>query len=109
MPRKSRYRASEIKAGIWIFIALIIFVTFIIAVTGSRFWEKMDYYRVRLNYVGGLEVGSPVRMGGVLVGKVNNLEFLLDRENFIELTLEVKRGLQIKENTISQKFFLTVH
>jgi len=99
MPRKSRYRASEIKAGIWIFIALIIFAAFIIAVTGSKFWEKLDYYRVRLNYVGGLEVGSPVRMGGVLVGKVGKLEFLLDEENFIELTLEVNKGLRIKETT----------
>jgi len=99
MPRTSRYRTSEIKAGIWIFIALVIFAAFIVAVTGSKFWEDMDYYRVRLNYAGGLEVGSPVRMGGVLVGKVGNLEFLEQEENFIELTLEVEKGLKIKENT----------
>jgi len=108
MPRKSRYRASEIKAGIWIFIALIIFATFIVAVTGSKFWKEMDYYRVRLNYVGGLEIGSPVRMGGVLVGKVNNLEFLLEEENFIELTLEVNKGLQIKENTTAYLSFISI-
>ena len=99
MPRKSRYRASEIKAGIWIFIALIVFAAFIIAVTGSKFWKEMDYYRVRLNYVGGLEVGSPVRMGGMLVGKVGSLKFLQEGKNFIELTLEVKKGLKIKEST----------
>ena len=108
MPRKSRYRASEIKAGIWIFISLIIFASFIIAITDLKFWKEMDYYRVRLNYVGGLEVGSPVRMGGVLVGKVNNLEFLLEEKNFIELTLEVKKGLQIKENTTAYLSFISI-
>ena len=99
MPRKSRYRASEIKAGIWISIALIIFATFVVSITGSKFWKEMDYYRVQINYAGGLEVGSPVRMGGVLMGKVSSLEFLQEGENFIELTLEVKKGLKIKENT----------
>jgi len=99
MPRKSRYRASEIKAGIWISIALIIFAAFVVSITGSKFWKEMDYYRVRINYAGGLEVGSPVRMGGVLMGKVSSLEFLQEGENFIELTLEVKKGLKIKENT----------
>ena len=99
MPRKSRYRTSEIKAGIWIFISLVIFTAFIVAVTGSKFWKDLDYYRVQLNYAGGLEVGSPVRMGGVLVGKVSKLEFLMEEENFIELTLEVNKGLKVKQNT----------
>ncbi len=93
MHRKSRYRASEIKAGIWIFLALIIFTTFIVAVTGSKFWKEMDYYRVRLNYVGGLEIGSPVRMGGVLVGKVTDLGFLLEEKNF----------MTILKNSVSEK------
>ena len=33
------------------------------------------------------------------MGKVSSMEFLQEGENFIELTLEVKKGLKIKENT----------
>ena len=108
MARKSRYRKSEIKAGVWIFFSLIIFAIFVISVSGSRFWEKLDHYRVRLNYVGGLEVGSPVRMGGVLVGKVVKQEFLSDSDNLVEMTIEVKPGLQLKSNSVAYLSFISI-
>ncbi|HUU27241.1 MAG TPA: MlaD family protein [archaeon] len=108
MPRHSRYRASEIKAGIWIFIAVVLFTVFMVSITGSRFWKKMDYYYVRLKYVGGLEVGSPVRMGGMLVGKISNVQFADDPEGGIELTLEIQKGLRIKDNTLAYLSFISI-
>lgn len=108
MARGSRYRASEIKAGIWIFISLILFSAFVFAVTGSRFWEEKDYYRVRLDYVGGLEVGSPVRMAGVLVGKVDKLEFIEGQDKLIELTIEVDKNLRVRENTVAYLSFISI-
>lgn len=106
--RNARYRSSEIKAGIWIFISLILFAAFLVSMTGAKFWKDLDYYRVRLNYVGGLEVGSPVRMGGVLVGKITSLDFLSDEVNFIELTLEVQTGLPVKNNTTAYLSFISI-
>ncbi|MBN2288134.1 MAG: MCE family protein [Candidatus Glassbacteria bacterium] len=101
MAKYARYRSSEIKAGIWIIIAGVIFTAFVVAITGSRFWEELDYYRVRLNYVGGLEVGSPVRMSGMLVGKISGVRLLDHEESLLELTLEVEKGLPIKYNTVA--------
>ena len=108
MARKSRYRKSEIKAGVWIFISLVIFSAFVVSVSGSRFWKEMDHYRVRLNYVGGLEVGSPVRVGGVLVGKISAQDFLSDSDNLVEMTVELKPGLQLKSNTVAYLSFISI-
>ena len=108
MSRNARYRSSEIKAGIWIIIAGVIFTTFIVLITGSRFWEEMDYYRARLNYVGGLEVSSPVRMSGLLVGKITGLEILGAQESGLELTIQVAKGLPIKANTVAYLSFISI-
>ena len=108
MSRNARYRSSEIKAGIWIIIAGVIFTTFVVLITGSRFWEEMDYYRARLNYVGGLEVGSPVRMSGLLVGKITGLEILGAQESGLELTIQVAKGLSIKANTVAYLSFISI-
>jgi len=108
MARHSRYRSSEIKAGIWIIIAGAIFTTFIVTITGSKFWEEMDYYRARLNYVGGLEVGSPVRMSGLLVGKISEMKILSGDQSGLELTLEVDKGLPIKSNTVAYLSFISI-
>ena len=108
MPRNARYRSSEIKAGIWILIALVIFVSFMVSITGSKFWKEMDYYRVRLNYVGGLEVGSPVRMSGMLMGKIGELKILRGEESGLELTIEVEKGLPIKANTVAYLSFISI-
>jgi phospholipid/cholesterol/gamma-HCH transport system substrate-binding protein len=108
MSRQARYRSSEIKAGIWIIIAGVIFTTFIVLITGSRFWEKMESYRVRLNYVGGLEVGSPVRMSGMLVGKITDVKLMGGDESGIELIFEVDEGLPIKSNAVAYLSYISI-
>lgn len=108
MSRQARYRSAEIKAGIWILIAAAIFTTFIVLITGSRFWEKLDSYRARLNYVGGLEVGSPVRMSGMLVGKISDVKLRGGDECGIELAFEVVQGLPIKSNTVAYLSYISI-
>jgi phospholipid/cholesterol/gamma-HCH transport system substrate-binding protein len=108
MSRNARYRSAEIKAGIWIFISLIIFAAFMVSVSGAKFWKEMDYYRVRLDYIGGLEVGSLVRMGGKVVGKISDVQIDADNSSAIEITFEVTKGLNIKSNTVAYLSFVTI-
>ncbi|MBW7997253.1 MAG: MCE family protein [Candidatus Glassbacteria bacterium] len=108
MNRKARYRNAEIKAGIWIFISLIIFAGFLVSVTGSKFWSEMDIYSVRLDYIGGLEIGSQVRVGGMAVGKIVQVDFLETDNASIELTIAVRKGLNIKSNTVAYLSFVSI-
>ncbi len=108
MRKSSRYKHSEIKAGIWIFISLIIFAGFIVSVSGAKFWKEMDHYFVDLDYIGGLEAGSPVRMGGMVVGKISQVEIQQDDGASILLTIEVGKGLNIKSNTVAYLSFVSI-
>lgn len=106
--RGARYRPAEIKAGVWIFIAVVVFIAFVIGISGTRFWSEQDYYKTRLEYVGGLEVGSPVRMGGLLVGKVSGIEILPPPASGMVLTLEVRADLPVKANATAYLSFISI-
>ena len=108
MSRSSRYKHSEIKAGIWIFISLLIFAAFLLTVSGAKFWKEMDHYTVELDYVGGLEVGSPVRMSGMLVGKISEINIKPENNASVDLTLEVRKGLNIKSNTVAYLSYVSI-
>ena len=41
---------------------------------GNPFKQTVDYY-VTYNFAGGIEIGSPVRVSGIKVGKVEKIEF----------------------------------
>lgn len=93
------YRAAEVKAGIFIVISIVVLLAFLIAVTGVDFGSEKVYYRVRFKYVGGIEVGSMVRLGGVDIGKVVGLSFPEDGDSRIELMLEVKEDAPIRRDS----------
>jgi len=61
---------EEIKAGLILLISLILLSGFIILIGGSKFFEKMDRYYVKVMNAAGLEVGAQVKLGGVRVGRV---------------------------------------
>ncbi len=107
MGRNARYRSSEIKAGIWILISALILAAFLVGISGAKFWKPVDSYRVHLSYIGGLEAGSPVRMGGMLVGKISAVKILSDG-NLLELTVEVPQGLPVKASTRAYLSFVSI-
>ena len=43
---------------------------------GNPFKQTVDYY-VTYNFAGGIEIGSPVRVSGIKVGKVEKIEFFV--------------------------------
>jgi len=68
---------KKITAGIFLFfcIALIVVVVFAIGME-KGFTEPKIYMTVLFRDVGGLMLGSPVRLSGVTVGTVHSIDFL---------------------------------
>lgn len=68
--------SNEIKVGILIFVALVLTAVFL--------WLLGDYtpmtvtynIYVEYNFAGGVELGTPVRVSGIKVGKVTQIQFL---------------------------------
>ena len=93
------FRAQEVKAGIFILISIIVLFAFLIAITGVDLWTEKSQYKVRFSYVGGIEIGSIVRLGGMEVGKVTGIELPNDGDPRIQLILEVEEGTPIRTDS----------
>ena len=67
---------STLRVGILAIAALVIFIIFILSVTGDiSLFKKRLTYTTRLNAAEGLKSGDEVRLAGKLVGKVEKVEF----------------------------------
>ncbi|MCX5740955.1 MAG: MlaD family protein [Proteobacteria bacterium] len=86
----AKERGLEFKVGLLILIAGAILVGFIFVLGnfsfGSGFELKVDYA-----YVGSLQVGAPVKVSGIKVGKVTNVEFFGGRED-----AAIKQRVQVR-------------
>jgi phospholipid/cholesterol/gamma-HCH transport system substrate-binding protein len=67
-------RSIEVKVGILILVALGILGGFVLVMGGLSF-EKTYAIHVDFDNPGGLQTGAPVRIAGVNVGKVDELQF----------------------------------
>src|SRR5436190_11752649 len=67
-------RSIEVKVGVLILVSLAILAAFILVMGGLSFQKTYAVY-VDFDNPGGLQSGAPVRIAGVKVGKVNELQF----------------------------------
>lgn len=93
------YRSSEIKAGIFILVSIIIFFGFLFIIVGMHAWTDKDIYRTRFSFVGGIEKGSVVRYAGLEVGQVKELAPPDENDSRVEVVLEVKKGTPIRQDS----------
>jgi phospholipid/cholesterol/gamma-HCH transport system substrate-binding protein len=92
MPRTRSLAWSELKIGIVSLVALGLAITmiFLLSGEGGFAWERYSVKTVFRN-IAGLKQGAPVRVAGMEVGSVTDLEFLGDR---VEVTMEVAKEHQ---------------
>ena len=92
MPRTRSLAWSELKIGLVAVIALVIasFLIFMVSGSGGFFWQRYSIKTVFSN-IAGLKKGAPVRIAGVEVGSVTELDFAGDK---VEVTMEVSKEQQ---------------
>jgi len=93
-----------VKAGVFVFVSMVLVFGTLFLVAGLRLTKNVKTYcvRFRSESVTGLEASSTVRYSGVPVGRVSNIGFAADAFPDIEVTIEVKPGTPIRENTTAQ-------
>jgi len=97
-----KYRKEEIKAGLVVIAALLIFGVMVIFIGGANFWKKLDIYRIEFSAIGGLEKGASVRLGGLRVGRVSGIAVARDDISKIEVTIGVKPEAPISRGVVAQ-------
>jgi phospholipid/cholesterol/gamma-HCH transport system substrate-binding protein len=88
--------AQEIRVGLFIFIGIILafIVVFSIGSTNQLFRQQYTLF-TNFRDVGGLIVGSPVRLAGVEVGTVSKIWFLTDRnKRLVGVELKINEDVQ---------------
>jgi phospholipid/cholesterol/gamma-HCH transport system substrate-binding protein len=100
MPRTRSLKWSELKIGIMAIVALLIAAALILALGGEGgfFWERYNL-KVKFSNAGGVQRGSPVRVAGVTVGAVTDLQF---SGSDVEMTLELREDMQQRVRTTSR-------
>jgi phospholipid/cholesterol/gamma-HCH transport system substrate-binding protein len=100
MPRTRSLAWSELKIGLLAVIALVMasVMIFLLSGEGGFFWERYSL-KTMFDNIAGLKAGAPVRVAGVEVGSVSDLNFVGDR---VEVTMEVDRDHQARITTGSR-------
>ncbi len=93
MKRSDNIGWSQVKAGILIIIALILFAGGILVMgEKTKFFIPKGQLSVIMTDVAGLKEGAPVWLAGVDVGLVRAIRFLRPKEsNEVEIVLEIER------------------
>lgn len=66
---------AETKVGILFVVSILLVIGFAYSLGMLNPWSSYKDLNVVYNFAGGLEVGSPVRVMGIKVGKVKAIEF----------------------------------
>jgi phospholipid/cholesterol/gamma-HCH transport system substrate-binding protein len=66
---------SSTKVGLLFIFTLVLIVAFGLAIGTIQPFSNSNEIKVAYNYAGGIEVGSPVRVMGIKVGKVKAIDF----------------------------------
>jgi phospholipid/cholesterol/gamma-HCH transport system substrate-binding protein len=69
--------SNEAKVGGLIVATLLVAVAFAWAIGVKNPFTRAVEYQVTYNFAGGIEVGSPVRVSGIKVGKVEQIDFFV--------------------------------
>src|SRR5688572_25079008 len=100
MPRTRSLKFSELKIGIMAVAALLIAATLIVALGGEGgfFWQRYNL-KTKFSNAAGVQVGSPVRVAGVTVGAVTDIDFIGSE---VEMLLELREDMQERVRTTSR-------
>src|SRR5262252_8678350 len=102
MPRTRSLAWSELRIGVLTIVAIVIAAVLIFTLTGTRGFAWQRYtLKTRFNDVAGLAKGSPVRLAGVEVGSVKDVQFAGAQ---VDVSFDVREDLRsrITEKSIAK-------
>jgi len=99
MPRTRSLAWAELKIGLVSIFALLMaaLLIFLLSGEGGFFWQRYSIKTVFTN-IAGLKEGAPVRVAGVEVGAVTDVQFIGDR---VEVLMEVSKDMRPRITTSS--------
>ena len=99
MPRTRSLAWSELRIGLLTIFAIVMATSliFLLSGEGGFFWQRYSLKTVFVN-IAGLKPGAPVRVAGVEVGSVSDIQFMGDR---VEVVMQIGRDMQPRVTSTS--------
>jgi len=92
-------RTERIRLGFFLVLGLLLLAAFFFFTVGRSLLEKNDLYTIEYTEsISGLNIGNAVKMSGVSIGQVKDLQFAKDDVGRILVTISVRKGIPIKED-----------
>ena len=88
-------RSVEIRVGIVILLAIILFVGGMVWITETRVGDRGYTFQAAFPTVGGLAPGDPVQVGGVERGRVKAIDL---REHDVLVTIWLPSGVRVRKD-----------
>ena len=93
-------RSQKIRLGVFALVTAALTVTVLAVFAGMRLWKDHDTYTVEVEgSVLGLDVGADVRLNGVRVGKVTDIDIMDEDIERVRVDLEVEEGTPVRADT----------
>lgn len=100
MPRTRSLAWSELKIGVVAIVAAVLAVLLIIAVGGATGFSWQRYtLKTKFDNVNGLKGGAVVRVAGVEVGKVTDVDFV---GSSVQVSLSIRKDMQSRVTSDSR-------
>ena len=88
---------NEIKIGIMVFVCIAALLVLTVKV-GSFSLQKQTYdIKAQFQDISGVELFAPVRLNGMEVGSVNDIQIVYEDDTRMMLTLGINEGAKIRE------------
>ena len=87
--------------GLFVLIAAGLFLGTMIVISGALGGATVPH-RAYFKYAGGVQPGTPVRYGGMLVGKVQRIRVDPGNTSRIEIDINVNRDAPLKNDSVSK-------
>lgn len=88
----------ELKVGIFVFIGLVVMVTFVLLIGDFKTWTSGYRLKFFFNFANGVKVGAPVRFCGVDAGEVKDINFIFlpeEQRTRVEIVGWVKKDVKV--------------
>src|SRR2546423_6548969 len=100
MATTTTQKAKSVRVGLLVTVALAVLMVFVFFIgSESKIFARKNEYKVRFDTVAGLAQGNPVKISGVTVGVVRDIELPRDpkqKDVFIELMVDRKFSERIR-------------
>jgi len=103
-------RWQKIKLSLFIILALSILVFVLLYLGTNKIFESFDIYYVKFSdlSVHGLEVGTPVKLQGVRIGRIDDLSISREDMSSVIVKISVKNGTPITDDVTATLEFLGI-